>query len=138
VPPAVRALLHVAALAAGTAVGVLGSFVHPLVRFGVPYGLLLGLVLTATLVGTAGLVTGARSGALAAAGGWLVAVAVLSLQRAEGDLIVPATGLGYGWLLGGTAVVGLALAVPYGLLAGEPRTAGLARVAPSGAARIGR
>jgi hypothetical protein len=138
VPPAVRALLHVAALVAGAAVGVLGSFVHPLVRFGVPYGLLLGLVLTGVTVATAGLLTRARSGALAAAAGWLVAVATLSLQRSEGDLIVPATGLGYAWLLGGTAVVGLALAVPYGLLAGEPRPAVPDRFASTGAARIGR
>ena len=137
-PPAVRAALHVAALAAGIAVGVLGSFVHPLVWAGIPYGLLLGLALTGVTVATAGLLTGARSGALAAAGGWLVAVAVLSLQRSEGDLIVPATGLGYAWLLGGTAVVGLALAVPYSLLLGEPRPAGADRLAPSGAARIGR
>jgi N-acetyl-1-D-myo-inositol-2-amino-2-deoxy-alpha-D-glucopyranoside deacetylase len=138
VPVAVRVIVHVAALAAGLVVGVLGSFVHPLTWAGLPYGLLLGLALTGSLVATGGLVTRSRSGALVATAGWLLAVGTMSLPRPEGDLIVPATALGYAWLLGGTLVAGLAMAVPYRLLPGASHGAPADRGAPSGAARIGR
>lgn len=136
--PAVRVAGHVAAVAAGGAVGVLGSFVHPLTWFGLPYGLLLGLVLTAALVVSAGIAARSRTGALAAFAGWLVAVGLLSVQRSEGDLVVPATALGYCWLLGGTVVAGLALALPYWMLSGASMARPGAPAAPSGAERIGR
>jgi hypothetical protein len=138
VPAAVRVVVHVAAGVAGAAVGVLGSFVHPLTWSGVPYGLLLGLALTAVLIATAGMVTGSRSGAAVAAAGWLAAVGTLSVPRAEGDLIVPATTLGYCWLLGGILFAGAALAWPYHLQARSRGSASTGYTAPSGAARIGR
>jgi hypothetical protein len=113
VSPAVRAIVQGVAFLAGVAAGVLGSFVHGYQLHGVPVGLLVALALSFVVFGTAGLTVRARSGALAAASGWLLAVAYLSLQRPEGDLVVPASTLGYLWLFGGTAVSGVAIAVPY-------------------------
>jgi Family of unknown function (DUF6113) len=115
VPPAVRALLHGVAFVAGAGAGVLGSFVHGYQWHGVPVGLLVALALSLAVFGTAGLAVRARSGAIAAAAGWLLAVGVLSLQRPEGDLVVSASTLGYLWLLGGTVVAGAAIAIPYSL-----------------------
>lgn len=115
VPPAARALVHSVAFVAGAGAGVLGSFVHGYQLHGLPVGLLVALALSLVVFGTAGLAVRARSGALAAASGWLFAVAYLSLQRPEGDLVVPASTLGYLWLFGGTLVAGAAIAVPYSL-----------------------
>ncbi|MGZ4611353.1 MAG: DUF6113 family protein [Actinomycetes bacterium] len=114
-PPAVRLTVHGVALVVGAAAGVLGSFVHAYTFHGLPVGLLVALALSLAVFATGGLAAGARSGALAAAAGWLVAVAYLSLQRPEGDLVVPASTLGYCWLFGGTLVAGAALAFPYAL-----------------------
>jgi N-acetyl-1-D-myo-inositol-2-amino-2-deoxy-alpha-D-glucopyranoside deacetylase len=138
VPLAVRAVLHIVALAAGVTVGVLGSFVHPLTWHGLPYGLLLGLVLTGALMVAAGLATSSRSAPLLAAAGWLVVVVTLSSPRSEGDLVVPGTALGYAWLLAGTFVVVLGVMLPYRLLARPTRPAPSQRLAPSGTAPIGR
>ncbi len=137
-PLAVRVVLHVLALAAGAAVGVLGSFVHPLTWAGLPYGLLLAIVLTGAVMVTAGLATGSRSGAGCAAAGWLAVVVTLSSPRSEGDLVVPGTALGYAWLLLGTFVVVLGVAVPYRLLLPPARPSPAERLAPSGTAPIGR
>lgn len=106
-------LLLAASLLVGTTAGLLGSFVHPLRAVGVPAGLLCGLALTVSAVATGGLLVGARTGAVAAAVGWVLPVLVLSARRPEGDLVVPGTALGYLWLLGGTAVAGATVAWPY-------------------------
>lgn len=126
-PAPLRVVLHVAAVVAGAAAGVLGSFVHPLTWLRLPVGLLEAFALTAAVVATAGLLTRSRSGAGAAVAGWLVAVVTMSLQRSEGDLVVPASVLGYCWLLGGTVVAGATLAWPYALL---PRPCSAADPAP--------
>lgn len=115
-PAAVRLAVHGVALVAGAAVGVVGSFIHPLTRAGLPVGLLVALALSAAVPAAAGLTVRSRSGAGLVALGWLVAVVTMSLPRSEGDLVVPATALGYSWLLGGTLVAGLTLTWPYSLL----------------------
>lgn len=107
-----RALLTVPAGLAGGVAGLLGSFLHPLTVGWLPVGLLVGFALTAAVVVTSGLLLG-RPGAAAAAVGWLVVVLVLAAQRPEGDLVVPASGLGYTWLLGGTLLVLGCAALPY-------------------------
>lgn len=112
-PYPLRVLLHAAALLVGSTSGLLGSFVHPLRVAGVPAGLLCGLALTVAAIATGGLVTSSRTGAAAAAVGWVVPVLVLSAPRPEGDLVVPGTALGYLWLLGGTLVAGATVAWPY-------------------------
>jgi len=45
--------------------------------------------------------------------GWLVAVLVLASRRPEGDLVVPGSVAGYVWLLGGTLLAGVCVALPY-------------------------
>jgi hypothetical protein len=112
VPAAVRALLLAAAALAGAAAGLLGSFVHPLSVLGVPVGLLLALGLSAGVFVTGGLLVG-RPAAVAAAVGWVAVVLLLASPRPEGDLVVPASVTGYGWLLGGTLLAGCCVAVPY-------------------------
>lgn len=110
--PASRLLLHGLAVAAGAIAGVLGSFVHALPTAGLPGGLLCALVLSVAVFATARLVAGSRSGAAAAAAGWLLPVLLLSAPRAEGDLVVAGSGVGYTWLLGGTLLAGLAIGWP--------------------------
>jgi uncharacterized protein DUF6113 len=122
VRPAVRVLLLVPAVAAGAVAAVLGSFVHPYERLGLPVGLVVALTLSAGVFGMAGLLVG-RRGAAAAALGWVLPVLLLSSRRPEGDLVVPATTAGYVWLLGGTLLAVAGVAVPYprpGRRTGEP------------------
>src|SRR6187401_1831698 len=111
--PRRRVLVGVVAVLAGLAVGLIGSFVHPITAYGVPVGLLAGLVLTLAVCATAGFATGSRGPAAGAALGWVFAVFLLSTRRPEGDLVVPGTLLGYVWLLGGTLVAGAAASWPY-------------------------
>jgi len=114
--------LHAPAMAGGAAAGVLGSFVHPLRVAGLPGGLLLALALCVTVIGAAGLLVGSRSGAGAAAVGWLVMVLLFAAPRAEGDLVVAGDPAGYLWLFGGTLAAGLAIGWPYGRRARADRS----------------
>lgn len=110
---AARVLGRVVALVAGVAAGVLGSFTFGYTRAGLPVGLLVALCLSFAVFVTAGLFLRSRGAAATAVAGWFVSVVVLSMPRPEGDLIVPATPLGYSWLLVGVVVAGLSLLVPY-------------------------
>jgi hypothetical protein len=112
VPAAVRALLLAAAVFAGAGAGLLGSFVHPLSVLGAPVGLLLALGLSAGVFVTGGLLLG-RPTAVAAALGWVAVLLLLSSPRPEGDLVVPASATGYGWLLGGSLLAACCVALPY-------------------------
>ena len=112
-PTTLRLVLHGLAVVAGVLAGVLGSFVHPFLVAGAPVGLLCALALSAAVYAAAGLVVQARSGAAAAAAGWLLPVLLFSSPRPEGDLVVSGDALGYAWLLGGTVVAGLTIAWPY-------------------------
>jgi len=112
VPAALRALLLLAAVVAGVAAGLLGSFVHPLTFVLVPVGLLLAFALSAAVFVTAGLLLG-RGGVVAAGGGWVVTVLLLASPRPEGDLVVPGSTAGYLWLFGGTLVAAGCMALPY-------------------------
>lgn len=118
-PVAVRALLLVPAALAGAVAGLLGSFVHALEPAGLPLGLLVAWALSAAVFVTAGLALG-RPGAVAAAGGWLLVVLLLSSQRPEGDLVVPGSAEGYLWLLGGMLVAGSCTVPRYRFLARRP------------------
>jgi hypothetical protein len=120
VPAAVRLLVHAVALVAGAAAGLIGSFKFSYARGDLPVGLAVTLAMSFAVFVSAGLVARSRGAALSAAAGWLVVVGVLSMQRPEGDLVVPATGPGYAWLLGGTVVAGLGIALPYGPPGGHP------------------
>jgi hypothetical protein len=120
---AARALGHLLALAAGAAAGVLGSFTFAYTSASLPVGLLVGLFLCLAVFTSAGLALRSRGAAAAAAAGWLVTVGFLSAQRPEGDLIVPATTLGYCWLILGFLVAALSIAVPYAALSVVPGVA---------------
>ncbi len=85
---------------------------HPLSTLGAPVGLLLALGLSAAVFVTGGLLLG-RPPVVAAAAGWVAVVLLLASPRPEGDLVVPASATGYGWLLGGTLVALGCVALPY-------------------------
>jgi hypothetical protein len=114
-----RVLGYLLAVVAGVTAGVLGSFTFAYTRGPLPVGLLVGLCLCLAAFVASGLLLRSRAAAVVAASGWLVSVGLLSMQRPEGDLIVPATTLGYCWLLVGTLVAGLSLAVPYAAMSAD-------------------
>lgn len=114
-----RVLGHLLALVAGAAAGLLGSFTFAYTRGSFPVGLLVALCLCLAVFMAAGLLLSSRGAAAFAIAGWLVTVGLLSMQRPEGDLIVPATTLGYTWLLVGTLIAGLSLAMPYAAMVAD-------------------
>lgn len=130
-------LLHLAAAAAGALAGVLGSFLHASRMLGVPLGLPAALVLVAVVLGGAGAALASRTGAVAAAAGWVAVVLVLSSPRPEGDLVVPGSTLGTVWLVAGMLVAGAAVALPYAR-PGPRRTARAATAPPSDPPDAGR
>ncbi|GAB2724947.1 DUF6113 family protein [Streptomyces bullii] len=100
-PSAGRIAAYLGLFLLGAVVGVAGALVQPA---WFPGGLLLALA------GEAGLCLGAaraarsRAGAVAPAGGWMLAVIVLTASRPEGDFVFAAGGGSYLFLLGGMAV----------------------------------
>jgi hypothetical protein len=126
-----RVLGYLLALVAGVTAGVLGSFTFAYMRGPVPVGLLVALCLCLAAFVTSGLLLRSRAAAVVAASGWLVSVGLLSMQRPEGDLIVPATTLGYCWLLVGTLVAGLSLALPYAAMSADRSRSGEPADAPT-------
>jgi hypothetical protein len=139
---AARVLGYLLALAAGVAAGLTGSFKFGYTYGWLPVGLLVRLGLCLAVFMAAGLLLGSRSAAAVAAFGWLGAVVVMLPQRPEGDLIVPATALGYSWLLFGTLVACLSLGVPYAAISATGHAPGAPADLPveesSGTAPTGR
>src|SRR3954469_20282285 len=116
-----RVLRYLAALAAGAAAGLLGSFKYNYTYGWVPVGLLVGLGLIGAVFVTAGLALRSRGAAALAAAGWVVIAVVMSMTGPGGDLVVPASNLGYSWLLAGFLVALVSVVVPYAaILAGPP------------------
>ena len=103
------AALPVLALA-GVWLGAAGAFVQAITfdvaGVALPVGLVATLTVTAAVLLAGARVMRGRAGAAVPALGWLVAVLVLSSQRPEGDLVLPANGGSYAFLLLGTVVVG--------------------------------
>jgi hypothetical protein len=62
------------------------------------------------MVRLAGLGMGGKIGAAVPAVLWGVATIVMSLQRPEGDLVVPGTLAGYVYIVGGMVAAGIAVA----------------------------
>lgn len=104
---------HVLAGLAGAGAGLLGSFIHAAAATVLPLGLMCALGLSLGIFLTAGALARARTGTAAAVMGWLLPVLLLSTPRPESDLVVPGSGLGYAWLLGGALLAGLSFTVPY-------------------------
>ncbi|GAB2856511.1 DUF6113 family protein [Streptomyces deserti] len=100
-PSAARVAAYLGLFVLGAVVGVAGALVQP---GWFPGGLLLALA------GEAGLCLGAaraarsRAGAVAPAGGWMLAVILLTASRPEGDFVFSAGSGSYLFLLGGIAV----------------------------------
>jgi hypothetical protein len=69
-----------------------------------PGGLLLALLGEAGLLLGGARATGSRAGAVAPAGGWMIAVIFLTTSRPEGDFVFAAGSGSYLFLLGGMAV----------------------------------
>src|SRR5262249_47353853 len=92
-PALIGALLGLGA--AGVAAGIAGSFVAiepvTVAPLGAPIGFLVATAATVGLFAGARALMRTRAGAVAAAVGWLVAVLPLSMNRAEGDVVLPAS-----------------------------------------------
>ncbi|MER7899720.1 DUF6113 family protein [Streptomyces sp. NPDC096046] len=85
----------------GAVVGAAGALVQP---GWFPGGLLLALAAEAGAVLGAARVMRARSGGVAVAAGWMLAVILLTASRPEGDFLFAAGSGSYLFLLGGIAV----------------------------------
>lgn len=113
-----RAVLLVLLAGVGGLVGVVGSFVHDasveLVGVGVPVGLVVALGMVGAVQLLAGWSLRSRFAVLAPGAGWLLLVLRLGIPRPEGDLVVAAGVAGYVFLLGGSVLIGLGIALPYG------------------------
>lgn len=101
------------ALVAGVIAGALGSYAQQYVVGGVrlPAGVALGLLLLAATTLVVHLGLHSRLGCTAVAVGWFAVVTMASSRRREGDVLVPGDARGWSFLLGGTAVLGLAIAL---------------------------
>lgn len=121
-PPVQRPVPVVVAICAGLAalgfaVGIAAAFAHAKTveaGVGLPLGLLVALGALAGVALCAGLLTRSRVGVGVVALGWVVSVVVFTTPRAEGDIIVAATAIGYAYLFGGVLVLSALSVVPYG------------------------
>jgi hypothetical protein len=120
---AARVLGYLVALAAGAAAGLLGSYKYNYTYAWVPVGLLVSLCLIGAVFVTAGLALRSRGAAALAAVGWVAAAMVMSTNGPGGDLVVPASGLGYSWLLGGFVVALVSVGLPYAVIMTAPPSA---------------
>ncbi|KUL41975.1 DUF6113 family protein [Streptomyces regalis] len=100
-PSGLRALAYLGLFVLGAVVGVAGGLVQPA---WFPGGLLLALAGEAGLCLGGGRAAGSRAGAVAPAGGWMIAVILLTASRPEGDFVFGTGAASYLFLLGGMAV----------------------------------
>jgi hypothetical protein len=100
-PSAGRAAALLGLFLLGGVVAVAGALVQPA---WFPGGLLLALTAEAGLCQGAARALGSRGGAAAPAGGWMLAVILLTASRPEGDFMFGAGSGSYLFLLGGMAV----------------------------------
>ncbi|WP_059013202.1 DUF6113 family protein [Streptomyces specialis] len=97
--------MRIAAYGGLGALGLLVGVAGALVQAGwFPWGLLLALAAAGGLFWGAALATRSRMGAAAAAGGWAVAVLLLTITRPQGDFVFAADAGSYLFLLGGMAI----------------------------------
>lgn len=98
----------------GAVFGAVGSFVQNWTAGKVPVAAIVLVVLVFCMVRLAGLGMGGRLGAAIPAVMWALVAFVMSMRRAEGDLIVPGTTAGYVYIIGGmlAAVAGVMLVPP--------------------------
>ncbi|TDD77803.1 DUF6113 family protein [Actinomadura rubrisoli] len=94
----------------GGVFGLLGSFAQDWTTGGVPVASAVLVALVFGMVRLAGWGMGGRLGAMVPAVVWGIAVFAMSMQRPEGDLVVPATLAGYVYIIGGMVAAVLAVA----------------------------
>lgn len=107
-----RSVVRVLAVGAGVVLGAVTAFAGLLVhrqalRIGgqtLPWGLALALAASYALLRAASL-SGGVPAAAGVAVGWVGVMLDLQRTRPEGDFLIAADWLGYGFVLGGTAVV---------------------------------
>ncbi|WP_369146335.1 DUF6113 family protein [Streptomyces sp. R44] len=109
VSPGVRYVSYAVLLVLGALVGIAGSLVQ---AAWFPGGLLLALLATAALFYGGLRATGTQVGVASAAGGWLVAVILLSLGRPEGDGVFGGGGGELLFLFGGMALAVMCATLP--------------------------
>lgn len=104
----------------GAVSGVVGSFVQNWTAGPVPVASIVLVALVFVMVRLAGLGMGGRLGATVPAVTWVIVAFVMSMRRAEGDLVIPGTVAGYVFIVGGmlAAVAGVML-VPASRAPGE-------------------
>ncbi len=103
----VTGLAYVMLAVLGAVYGLVGAFVQDWTVSGVPVASIVLVAVLFALVRFAGWGMGGRTGAVIPAFLWLVVVFVMSLQRPEGDLVVPATVAGDVYIIGGLLAAGL-------------------------------
>jgi hypothetical protein len=117
---------HLLALVAGVLAGIFGSFVQAIdgrvLGAGLPVGLVIALAVSLAAVVGSGRAAGARTAALLAVLGWLLAVLTLAMPRAEGDVIIASGTIGITWLYAGAVLVALGVLPPYGHGIGHRRS----------------
>ncbi len=111
-----------AGLLAGAVAGVLGSCAQQLVvgAARLPVGVVLAVLLLGAVAVAVQAGARTRWGGAALALGWFAVVTLASSNRREGDVLVPGDARGWAFLLGGTAVLGLAVALPLRRALGSP------------------
>jgi MFS superfamily sulfate permease-like transporter len=111
-PPPIAAALSGLALA-GVALGIVGSFLHlarvELLGIRWPVGLVVLLMATLGAWWLSGRAVNRRAGVAASYAGWLVAVLVLAVPRAEGDAVFPNSPLSLIYLFAGVLGGGILL-----------------------------
>lgn len=99
-PSAARVALLFGLLVLGAVVGAAGALIQ---GAWFPGGLLLALAGEIGLCLGGALLVRGRAGAVAPAGGWMIAVILLTTSRPEGDFVFASDGGSYIFLLGGMA-----------------------------------
>ncbi|MFG2249574.1 DUF6113 family protein [Spirillospora sp. NPDC048823] len=96
---------------AGVLFGLFGSFMQNWTTGPVPVAAIVLVALVFCMVRLAGLGMGGRLGATIPAVMWAIVAFVMSMRRAEGDLVIPGTTAGYVYIVGGmlAAVAGVML-----------------------------
>lgn len=98
----------------GVVLAVLESFLHPVRLFGIPVGVILAVLVNLAVAQLVGRAARSRLLALIPGAAWLLVVIVFAIGRPEGDFVVAANWIGYGYLIAGAvaSIVGV-LALPW-------------------------